>query len=490
MADSVTVRKYVGLALSPIHVGSRSRGLSGVDLSIVRDIDGLPIIPATTLKGCARSYSFLDYGLLDCDGKGQQCLQPHTCASCAVYGYSSFRQDQSSTSLVRFSDAYLLLIPVQTKLGMIWLASVRRLIQSGIIPSGKECEKLIQYTRSGDKIPVAKPLTQTAKDSELQIGSFQILQESILPVDIEGWIGSNDIRLLYERCVIVPEEHFGAIANSALTVRTSVAVDNGTGSVKPGALFSIEAVARSSVFTFEVGYINPSSQGIEQFINEKAPIPSQMPGNFESLIQIVESGLQKFEILGVGGKRSRGFGQLKVWSISQQLEEVKPNHEVIESVGITRPLVFISHSSKDKMFVRRLAADLQRRHIKVWLDEREILVGDSLHRRISEGIEQSDFLILVLSHASIESGWVEREVNAGLMKELEHKQVIVLPILINQLNTKQVPALLRDRRYANFVRSYEEGLHDLVRSIREHWQKVKTPNNGDAKPAATSDNSG
>jgi esterase/lipase superfamily enzyme len=47
----------------------------------------------------------------------------------------------------------------------------------------------------------------------------------------------------------------------------------------------------------------------------------------------------------------------------------------------TRPLVFICHSSKDKVFVKKLAADLRKQEIDVWLDEWNMNVGDSIHKK-------------------------------------------------------------------------------------------------------------
>ncbi|MCL2041490.1 MAG: toll/interleukin-1 receptor domain-containing protein [Bacteroidales bacterium] len=44
--------------------------------------------------------------------------------------------------------------------------------------------------------------------------------------------------------------------------------------------------------------------------------------------------------------------------------------------------VFISHSSKDKEFVRKLAKDLQRNGIEVWLDEWTLKIGDSFAESI------------------------------------------------------------------------------------------------------------
>jgi TIR domain len=49
--------------------------------------------------------------------------------------------------------------------------------------------------------------------------------------------------------------------------------------------------------------------------------------------------------------------------------------------------VFISHASEDKAKVARpLTELLQRAGLKVWLDENELTLGDSLSRKIDEPI--------------------------------------------------------------------------------------------------------
>ena len=49
--------------------------------------------------------------------------------------------------------------------------------------------------------------------------------------------------------------------------------------------------------------------------------------------------------------------------------------------------VFISHSSHDKPFVHRLAADLKNQDLDIWVDEQELQVGDSIVQGISSGLK-------------------------------------------------------------------------------------------------------
>ena len=127
------------------------------------------------------------------------------------------------------------------------------------------------------------------------------------------------------------------------------------------------------------------------------------------------------------------------------------------------PRVFLAHSSKDKPFVRDLADQLKRAKISVWLDEWEILVGDSIVEKINLGLKASDFLVAVLSKASVASPWLKRELNSSLMRQLGDRSITILPILREPC---EVPVLLSDIYYADCTGSFDKGVTDLVNSIK------------------------
>lgn len=121
--------------------------------------------------------------------------------------------------------------------------------------------------------------------------------------------------------------------------------------------------------------------------------------------------------------------------------------------------VFINYSSKDRDFASKLANDLKSRGITVWFDQWELKVGDSLIARIGDAIKAQDYLIAVLSRASIKSAWVMKELGTGLIRELEERRVVVLPVVIDDCN---LPTLLSDKVYADFRRDYSSGLDTLL----------------------------
>lgn len=49
--------------------------------------------------------------------------------------------------------------------------------------------------------------------------------------------------------------------------------------------------------------------------------------------------------------------------------------------------------------------------LKVWIDEAEINVGDSLVQKVSEGIYNTDYIGAVISRNSVSSTWVQEELS-------------------------------------------------------------------------------
>ncbi len=129
--------------------------------------------------------------------------------------------------------------------------------------------------------------------------------------------------------------------------------------------------------------------------------------------------------------------------------------------------IFLSHNSKDKPFVRRLADDLRKEGFYVWVDEAEIKLGDSLIEKIREGLDKMEYVGVVLSKNSINSEWVKKEIDIAMNQEIEGKRVKVLPIMLEQV---EPPYFLKGKLYADFTseESYESGLKMIVRRLGDN----------------------
>jgi hypothetical protein len=93
--------------------------------------------------------------------------------------------------------------------------------------------------------------------------------------------------------------------------------------------------------------------------------------------------------------------------------------------------VFISHASEDKeTVVRPLAHALQEGGLRVWYDEFELKIGDSLRRKIDKGLGASRFGVVVLSNHFFAKGWTNYELDGLVTKSISGDQII-LPIWHN-----------------------------------------------------------
>jgi hypothetical protein len=128
------------------------------------------------------------------------------------------------------------------------------------------------------------------------------------------------------------------------------------------------------------------------------------------------------------------------------------------------PDLFLSYSSRDKEFVRKLAEDLTFCQVDVWLDQWELQTGARLHEVIPDAVKESRFYTIVLSANSSRSDWVKKELRQARAREKDTGQIVVLPILIGR---GVVSPLLKDRIYIDFRSDYYGALVKLAGVIHE-----------------------
>src|ERR1044072_4901014 len=87
--------------------------------------------------------------------------------------------------------------------------------------------------------------------------------------------------------------------------------------------------------------------------------------------------------------------------------------------------VFICHASEDKGFVRPLTIALRKLGVRVWFDEFEIEIGDSLSKKIDKGLIASRFGVVVLSPDFLEKAWTNYEFRGLISKEMIGDKVIL-----------------------------------------------------------------
>jgi CRISPR-associated protein Cmr4 len=310
--------RYAGLAVDPIHVGTGGARLGRVDNTIVRDpATKLPKIPGSSLAGVLRTYVAMaeENGrdqqqrskpyYPDCAGQGQRregdsgghCGQP-TCKVCTVFGFAQGKDRAGGfAGLAAFSDMHLLLFPVATREGPVWVTSPGALRLAGIDHQIDDDNKVYRKNGQGRSLNLGWLLLNGGN-----------LTDTGLDVRLTDFGIPPYIR---DRVAVVSDTDnlFSHVVNSNLEVRTSVAIDASTGAAEEGALFTYEALPRSSVLCWDVICRFPGHFriGNEQVEAVKTP---------EEVHEVVKKAHAYLEALGIGGMGTRGMGRLKVLDAS------------------------------------------------------------------------------------------------------------------------------------------------------------------------------
>jgi len=296
----------IGMAIDPIHVGTGGARLGRVDLSIVRDpVTRVPKIPGSSLAGVCRAYAAMDQGKYpgcagqgqpDKAGKGGHCGRAD-CPICTVFGFAR-GTGGGFAGLAAFGDAHVLLFPVATREGPVWVTCPDALRRVGREIKGELGDAVYQQQGGGKK--------------PLNLGWLLLERKSALP-DGNAWptLNKNIPDYIIQKVVIVSDKLFSHIANSNLEVRTSVSINPETGAAEEGALFSYEALPRATVLVWDVVCKNP-----QHFQVAGQKVAAQINGaviqNCEKVFAVVSTAHPYLEHLGIGGMGTRGMGRLRV----------------------------------------------------------------------------------------------------------------------------------------------------------------------------------
>lgn len=145
------------------------------------------------------------------------------------------------------------------------------------------------------------------------------------------------------------------------------------------------------------------------------------------------------------------------------------NREWGKTVITNKYRVFLSHSSKDKDIVDEFFNEVQKSNIKAWYDREEIVAGDSITSKISEGLQNSDLGIIFLSKnfLSKHSGWTESECNYFIQQRMRmNKKFIVINLGVE---FDDIPPLLQDYRYIDYKN--KDAINIAIDSIRKQLNK-------------------
>jgi CRISPR-associated protein Cmr4 len=327
-------QQFLFMTTDPVHIGSGGYRLGRVDNSIVREPGTrLPKIPGTSLHGAARSYAAQLYGTPKAAGQSQDVDHPEQNPVCYTFGYlqktrrngrkedthhgapqanDGAHGDQKTrrnggeedtvgySGVVNVFDAQVLLFPVHSMAGPVWVSTPACLQDAGFT---------VGELPADWKTDVGLP-TWDRKDP-LNLGWLMLGIGGKVTVDApNGWKDTPRWQAVSQKIVLVHDALFSQIVNSNLEVRTSVAIDPERGAAEDKALFTYEALPRATFLTAEV-VLDDYRGGFDKVDQTKQgePLPG---GAWSGPLDVVKAGLRMIEWLGVGGMGTRGFGRMAI----------------------------------------------------------------------------------------------------------------------------------------------------------------------------------
>ncbi len=122
--------------------------------------------------------------------------------------------------------------------------------------------------------------------------------------------------------------------------------------------------------------------------------------------------------------------------------------------------VFLSHSTKDKEFVQKLAQQLQAVGIEPWLCEVDVSLGDDFVEAIERGLREADVTVLIWSPDAAASPWTGKEWRSVLAREVKESRTRLGLLLLREAT---IPELLRTKHHIDARTNPQQSIQDVVK---------------------------
>lgn len=146
--------------------------------------------------------------------------------------------------------------------------------------------------------------------------------------------------------------------------------------------------------------------------------------------------------------------------------------------------IFLSHRSTDNDFVWKIDKDIEQhdyqgRQLLTWVDEAEIMPGQSVAGMINQGLENSRFIGLVMTpdYFASESGWTDAEWHSAISIDPDNRKGRIIPLLVK--DCPNIPYLIRNLKAIDMRGDrYSKGLSELLMVLMGEQLPRPTPYRG------------
>jgi TIR domain/Pentapeptide repeats (8 copies) len=154
----------------------------------------------------------------------------------------------------------------------------------------------------------------------------------------------------------------------------------------------------------------------------------------EAVVHLAPSSIGVDTLYNSAGKIPERF--LRCCGIPDDFVAFIPSHFGVQQ-AIQFYSCFISYSTRDEEFARRLYSRMRDEHLRVWFAPEDVKGGEKLYEQIERAIQIHDRLLIVLSESSLRSKWVMTEIRRAHKVELREKRRKLFPIRLVDYETLQ-----------------------------------------------------
>jgi hypothetical protein len=137
--------------------------------------------------------------------------------------------------------------------------------------------------------------------------------------------------------------------------------------------------------------------------------------------------------------------------------------------------VFVSYAKEDSDFAKSLVKALKARNISVWYDQGELRLGNSVLRHIEDGLEHSDFFLLLLSPEYFKKPWTEFERGVALGRGGKSR---ILPVFLKRFKPKELVKIAPSIAETTGIEAEKYSLEEIA-SMISNVIKSRNERNGD-----------
>lgn len=287
-------------ALTPVHFGA-GVSLSYVDNPIQREKHtDYPMLAGSGIKGVIRELASRKWNKDKVN---------------TIFGPEAGEQASAYASCISFTDAKILLFPVRSVRGVFaWITSpyVLKRFKSELESLRFRIEVEIPSDVDDSKVVICNSPALKIDDSRVAFEEFVFEVDGsnnadAIATELEKYLPSELQNNFKSRFAIVSDNVFRDFVKYAVEIRTRIRINQTTGTVEEGGLFTVELVPAEAVFYGFVFITDPYNR-------------LQNLNDFSAVKNEICSLLKDYSIIQFGGDETLGMGLMRVNVYDCQLQ--------------------------------------------------------------------------------------------------------------------------------------------------------------------------